>query len=164
MGSNGGLGTSSRTSSSYSSSGLHQHIISETNDLSDDNPICDEPLVTSIEGCGLEGHFDDDDDETKHEGEDVDEEEGQNSRDGRGQNGGRCADEATAIDALTLTKQDFLVSFMVDARGGSMKGCRYSGVKVSYAILFVFDIFTYASSLVWNELTSQLESIRVTRF
>ena len=51
MGSNGGLGTSSRTSSSYSSSGLHQHIISETNDLSDDNPICDEPLVTSsVEG------------------------------------------------------------------------------------------------------------------
>lgn len=96
--------------------------------MSDDNPICDEPLVTSsVEGR----HFDDDDDETKHEEEDVDDEDGgQNGRGGRGQNGGRCADEATAaIDALTLTKQDFLVSFMVDARGGSMKGCRYSGVK-----------------------------------
>ena len=26
---------------------------------------------------------------------------------------------------------------MVDARGGSMKGCRYSGVKVSFAGLFI---------------------------
>ena len=31
---------------------------------------------------------------------------------------------------IALQKQDFLVSFLVDARGGSMKGCRYSGVKV----------------------------------
>lgn len=30
-----------------------------------------------------------------------------------------------------LSKQDFLVSFLVDARGGAMKGCRFSGVKVS---------------------------------
>ena len=37
------------------------------------------------------------------------------------------ADEAAAM----LTKHDFLVSFLVDARGGSLKGCRYSGVKVS---------------------------------
>ena len=52
----------------------------------------------------------------------------------KGQNGGQSADDAEAIDALTLTKQDFLVSFMVDARGGSMKGCRYSGVKVSFRL------------------------------
>ena len=29
-----------------------------------------------------------------------------------------------------LAKHDFMVSFMVDARGGSMLGCRYNGVKV----------------------------------
>ena len=27
-------------------------------------------------------------------------------------------------------KQEFMVSFLVDARGGAMTGCRYSGVKV----------------------------------
>ena len=89
-----------------------------------------------------------DDDETKHE-EDVDNEEGKGQNGGRrggerGLNGGgQCADEAIPIDALTLTKQDFLVSFMVDARGGSMKGCRYSGVKVSYAILFIYIRVSY---------------------
>ena len=36
-----------------------------------------------------------------------------------------------AAAVIALTKQDFLVSFLVDARGGSMKGCRFSGVKVS---------------------------------
>jgi hypothetical protein len=32
--------------------------------------------------------------------------------------------------AAPPTKHDFMVSFLVDARGGSMTGCRYSGVKV----------------------------------
>ena len=44
-----------------------------------------------------------------------------------GHNGGQSGDDAATI---ALTKQDFLVSFLVDARGGSMKGCRFSGVKV----------------------------------
>lgn len=34
-------------------------------------------------------------------------------------------------DPNAPTKHDFMVSFLVDARGGSMYGCRYSGVKVS---------------------------------
>ena len=72
--------------------------------------------MTSVASLGL--------DETKHDSLD----QGQNG----GQNGGQSADEDAANFALTLTKQDFLVSFMVDARGGSMKGCRYSGVKVSF--------------------------------
>ena len=33
-------------------------------------------------------------------------------------------------DPNAPTKHDFMVSFLVDARGGSMYGCRYSGVKV----------------------------------
>ena len=40
-------------------------------------------------------------------------------------------EETAADEAAVLTKHDFLVSFLVDARGGSLKGCRYSGVKVS---------------------------------
>lgn len=40
-------------------------------------------------------------------------------------------EETAADEAAALTKHDFLVSFLVDARGGSLKGCRYSGVKVS---------------------------------
>mgnify|MGYP001382427622 CR=1 FL=1 len=43
-----------------------------------------------------------------------------------------------AADPIALTKQDFLVSFLVDARGGSMKGCRFSGVKVRLIYFFYF--------------------------
>ena len=35
-------------------------------------------------------------------------------------------------DPSPLAKHDFLVSFLVDARGGSMYGCRNSGIKVRY--------------------------------
>ena len=34
-------------------------------------------------------------------------------------------------DPNAPAKHDFMVSFLVDARGGSMLGCRHSGVKVS---------------------------------
>ena len=34
-------------------------------------------------------------------------------------------------DPSPLAKHDFLVSFLVDARGGSMYGCRNSGIKVN---------------------------------
>ena len=51
-----------------------------------------------------------------------------------GHNGGQSGDDAATI---ALTKQDFLVSFLVDARGGSMKGCRFSGVKVGIVIFFL---------------------------
>ena len=38
-------------------------------------------------------------------------------------------------DPSPLAKHDFLVSFLVDARGGSMYGCRNSGIKVlSYTV------------------------------
>ena len=53
-----------------------------------------------------------------------------------------------AAAVIALHKQDFLVSFLVDARGGSMKGCRYSGVKVSTIIdigillLFILNQWT----------------------
>ena len=53
-----------------------------------------------------------------------------------GHNGGQIADDAA--DPIALTKQDFLVSFLVDARGGSMKGCRFSGVKVRIIYFFYF--------------------------
>ena len=46
-------------------------------------------------------------------------------------------EETAADEAAALTKHDFLVSFLVDARGGSLKGCRYSGVKVSTSVLTV---------------------------
>ena len=42
---------------------------------------------------------------------------------------------AAAEEAAALRREDFLVSFLVDARGGSLKGCRYSGVKVSESYL-----------------------------
>ena len=29
-----------------------------------------------------------------------------------------------------VTRHDFLVSFLVDARGGALNGCRHTGVKV----------------------------------
>ena len=35
-------------------------------------------------------------------------------------------------DPSPLAKHDFLVSFLVDARGGSMYGCRNSGIKVFF--------------------------------
>ena len=35
------------------------------------------------------------------------------------------------LDPGPLAKHDFLVSFLVDARGGSMYGCRHSGIKVN---------------------------------
>ena len=35
-------------------------------------------------------------------------------------------------DPSPLAKHDFLVSFLVDARGGSMYGCRNSGIKVCW--------------------------------
>ena len=54
----------------------------------------------------------------------------------QGQNGGQNGQKlrrpsAAAEEAAALRREDFLVSFLVDARGGSLKGCRYSGVKVS---------------------------------
>ena len=42
--------------------------------------------------------------------------------------------DAAAEEAAALRREDFLVSFLVDARGGSLKGCRYSGVKVSESV------------------------------
>ena len=39
-------------------------------------------------------------------------------------------DEYCERDPSPLAKHDFLVSFLVDARGGSMYGCRNSGIKV----------------------------------
>ena len=39
--------------------------------------------------------------------------------------------EDTSDDPNAMAKHDFMVSFMVDARGGSMLGCRYNGVKVN---------------------------------
>ena len=33
-------------------------------------------------------------------------------------------------DVITLFLRSFLVSFMVDARGGAMRGCRHSGVRI----------------------------------
>ena len=41
-------------------------------------------------------------------------------------------------DPSPLAKHDFLVSFLVDARGGSMYGCRNSGIKVRYYNAFNF--------------------------
>ena len=139
MGSNGGLGTTSRTSSSLSSPMAtshhggsqhvlsNQHIINKTvnnDNLSDNNPgschLLEGPLTNSAASLGLEIETKNDDSPSIGQGQNG------------GQNGGQSADEDAANYALTLTKQDFLVSFMVDARGGSMKGCRYSGVKVSF--------------------------------
>lgn len=45
------------------------------------------------------------------------------------------ANDHSSEHAVHLSKQDFLVSFLVDARGGAMKGCRFSGVKVSLQCL-----------------------------
>ena len=50
--------------------------------------------------------------------------------------------ETAAEEAAALRREDFLVSFLVDARGGSLKGCRYSGVKVSECYLSRLD-FSY---------------------
>ena len=36
----------------------------------------------------------------------------------------------TGLTVLTVLSCRFLVSFMVDARGGAMRGCRHSGVRV----------------------------------
>ena len=41
---------------------------------------------------------------------------------------------AVGRDPSPLAKHDFLVSFLVDARGGSMYGCRNSGIKVFLAV------------------------------
>ena len=40
------------------------------------------------------------------------------------------SDDFGSEDPNAPAKQDFMVSFLVDARGGSMVGCRHSGVKV----------------------------------
>ena len=68
-------------------------------------------------------------------------------QDDPGQNGGQNGkaklrslvmpsnNETAAEEAAALRREDFLVSFLVDARGGSLKGCRYSGVKVSESYL-----------------------------
>ena len=40
-------------------------------------------------------------------------------------------DFGSSEDPNAPAKMDFMVSFLVDARGGSMVGCRHSGVKVS---------------------------------
>jgi hypothetical protein len=126
MGSNGALGTTSRTSSSMSSPAHHQHI-SETNYMSDDNlpdelPNAASDLIFGDEAVGGRRTA------TPEVG-------------GGGQNGGQNAEAAVLAQ---LTKQDFLVSFLVDARGGSMKGCRHSGVKVNITILH--HILSYAES------------------
>lgn len=31
---------------------------------------------------------------------------------------------------MTIVLHSFLISFMVDARGGAMRGCRHSGVRI----------------------------------
>ena len=59
-------------------------------------------------------------------------------------------ENTTAIEALTsLTKQDFLFSFMVDARGRSIKGCHYSGGEVSFAVLFIINTKTFFSYYIY---------------
>ena len=46
-------------------------------------------------------------------------------------------------DPSPLAKHDFLVSFLVDARGGSMYGCRNSGVKVILAFLIFIGLYVF---------------------
>lgn len=43
---------------------------------------------------------------------------------------GGFSDELSSDDPNAPVNHDFMVSFLVDARGGAMVGCRYSGVKV----------------------------------
>ena len=56
-------------------------------------------------------------------------------------------ENTTAIEAFktSLTKQDFLFSFMVDARGRSVKDVVIRGVKVSFAVLFIINTETFFS-------------------
>ena len=48
---------------------------------------------------------------------------------------------AVGRDPSPLAKHDFLVSFLVDARGGSMYGCRNSGIKVILAFLIFKGLY-----------------------
>ena len=54
-----------------------------------------------------------------------------------GSAGGLTHDDVESItsseDPNAPAKHDFMVSFLVDARGGSMVGCRHSGVKASFS-------------------------------
>uniref|UniRef100_A0A0K2T5D4 Putative LOC100874737 [Megachile rotundata] n=1 Tax=Lepeophtheirus salmonis TaxID=72036 RepID=A0A0K2T5D4_LEPSM len=43
---------------------------------------------------------------------------------------GTSSSEVTGTETTKLAKIDFLVSFLVDARGGTMTGCRHSGLRV----------------------------------
>ena len=47
---------------------------------------------------------------------------------------------AVGRDPSPLAKHDFLVSFLVDARGGSMYGCRNSGIKVLFKGLSIVKL------------------------
>ena len=40
--------------------------------------------------------------------------------------------ESDAAVTLPVARHDFLVSFLVDARGGALNGCRHTGVKVRH--------------------------------
>ena len=48
---------------------------------------------------------------------------------------GDVTEESDQSQESPLAKHDFLVSFLVDARGGSMTGCRLSGIRVSLIFL-----------------------------
>ena len=154
MGSNGALEASRTSTSSMSSmaaspahtashpASSHPHIKATSSErmnnyMSDDNP--DEPLFvndptinnTNQGSGGLGGRNGLLDPSSVGGGS------GQGGGGGGGDgghNGGQSGDDAATI---ALTKQDFLVSFLVDARGGSMKGCRFSGVKVGIVIFFL---------------------------
>ena len=59
---------------------------------------------------------------------------------------------AAAEEAAALRREDFLVSFLVDARGGSLKGCRYSVVKVSESYLCL-TLLDFNCKLLYLTLT-----------
>ena len=79
----------------------------------------------------------------------------------QGQNGGQNGQKlrrpsAAAEEAAALRREDFLVSFLVDARGGSLKGCRYSGVKVSET--FFCLLCTYQTCTVFENHSKRVSS------
>ena len=49
--------------------------------------------------------------------------------------------------ATQVARHDFLVSFLVDARGGALNGCRHTGVKVRSKTSITFgDIYVMVCS------------------
>ncbi len=57
------------------------------------------------------------------------------------------SDELMSDDPNAPAKQDFMVSFLVDARGGSMIGCRHSGAKVRTGSEIIHFHFLFPPSL-----------------